>query len=118
MTAKEATEHGRARARARADSLTKLDLEKDAASVLETTTPPTRPFSADKETSKIIGETKMAAKAKADSGVASAGLITTVQPAAKAGATFLVIMAFGKFQGVIAATTPTACLLTKLTALS
>ena len=41
----------------------------------------------------------------------SAGLITTVQPAANAGATLRVIMALGKFQGVIAATTPTGCLM-------
>ncbi len=34
-----------------------------------------------------------------------AGLTTTVQPAANAGATLWVIMALGKFHGVIAATT-------------
>ncbi|CAB9509650.1 Inactive ubiquitin carboxyl-terminal hydrolase 17-like protein [Seminavis robusta] len=66
MTAKEATEHGRARARARADSLTKLDMEKDAASVLETTAPPTCQVSTDKKTSKIVGETKTAVMAKND----------------------------------------------------
>ena len=48
--------------------------------------------------------------AKADSGVSAAGFITTVQPAAKAGATFLAIMACGKFQGVIIPTTPTGSL--------
>lgn len=37
------------------------------------------------------------ARASADSGVSSAGLITTVQPAARAAPTFLVIMALGKF---------------------
>src|SRR5690625_3836122 len=41
------------------------------------------------------------------SGVSSAGLTTNVQPAARAGAAFLVIIAAGKFQGVIAATGPT-----------
>lgn len=35
--------------------------------------------------------------AKADKGVSSAGLITHVQPAAKAAPTLRVIMAFGKF---------------------
>src|SRR5699024_12420967 len=40
-------------------------------------------------------------------GVAEAGFSTTVHPAANAGATFLVIIAIGKFQGVIAPTTPT-----------
>ena len=49
--------------------------------------------------------------AKADSGVDVAGLITMVQPAASAGAAFRAIMALGKFHGVIAATTPTGCLM-------
>ena len=44
------------------------------------------------------------------SGVNSDGMSTTVQPTASAGATFLVIMAAGKFQGVMTATTPTGCL--------
>src|SRR5262245_832935 len=52
------------------------------------------------------------ASASADRGVCSAGLITTVQPAASAGATLRVIMAFGKFQGVIAAQTPIGSLKT------
>ena len=50
--------------------------------------------------------------AKAVRGVSSAGLMTTVQPAAKAGATLRVIMANGKFQGVMAAHTPMGCLMT------
>ncbi len=37
------------------------------------------------------------ARASADSGVSSAGLTTTVQPAARAAPTFLVIIALGKF---------------------
>ena len=41
------------------------------------------------------------------SGVSSAGLPTTVQPAASAGAILRAIIASGKFHGVIAATTPT-----------
>ena len=41
------------------------------------------------------------------SGVSSAGLHTTVQPAASAGAILRAIMAAGKFHGVMAATTPT-----------
>ncbi len=52
------------------------------------------------------------ASASAESGVCSAGLITTVQPAARAGATLRVIMAMGKFQGVMAAQTPIGCLST------
>src|SRR5690606_16353222 len=49
-------------------------------------------------------------KARADNGVAPAGLATTVHPAAKAGAILRASMALGKFHGVIAATTPTGCL--------
>src|SRR6267142_1243603 len=45
--------------------------------------------------------------ASADNGVSCAGLITIGQPAARAGPTLRVIMALGKFHGVIAATTPT-----------
>ncbi|EXI65992.1 MAG: hypothetical protein AW08_02731 [Candidatus Accumulibacter adjunctus] len=47
------------------------------------------------------------ASASAVSGVCSAGLTTTVQPAASAGASLRVIIASGKFHGVIAAQTPT-----------
>mmetsp|Transcript_7453 Transcript_7453/g.19257 ORF Transcript_7453/g.19257 Transcript_7453/m.19257 type:complete len:216 (+) Transcript_7453:566-1213(+) len=47
--------------------------------------------------------------ASAVRGVSSAGLSTTVQPAARAGATLRVIMDIGKFHGVMAATTPTGC---------
>ena len=53
------------------------------------------------------------AQARAESGVASAGLMTTGQPAASAGATLRVIMAMGKFHGVMAAHTPTGCLSTR-----
>jgi len=53
------------------------------------------------------------ATASADSGVCSAGLMITGQPAASAGATLRVIMAIGKFQGVMAAHTPMGCLTTR-----
>jgi hypothetical protein len=56
------------------------------------------------------------ASAKAVSGVSEAGLHTTVQPTASAGATLRVIMAAGKFQGVMAATTPIGCLMTTMRA--
>jgi len=49
----------------------------------------------------------MRAIASAVSGVADAGLRTTVQPAASAGAIFATAWWSGKFHGVIAATTPT-----------
>ena len=52
------------------------------------------------------------ASARAERGVCSAGLITIAQPAAIAGATLRVIMALGKFQGVIATHTPMGCLRT------
>ena len=48
-----------------------------------------------------------AAIASADRGVSLAGLQTTVQPAASAGAILRASMALGKFQGVMQATTPT-----------
>ncbi|MNC31555.1 hypothetical protein D3C75_798800 [compost metagenome] len=50
------------------------------------------------------------ARAKADSGVRSEGLTMTGHPAARAGAHLRVIIALGKFHGVIAAQTPTGCL--------
>src|SRR5690625_3241803 len=50
------------------------------------------------------------ASARAERGVSSAGLITTAQPAAKAGATLRAIIELGKFQGVMAPTTPTGSL--------
>ncbi|MNY83129.1 hypothetical protein D3C86_2256730 [compost metagenome] len=42
-------------------------------------------------------------------GVCSAGLTIIVQPAASAGAALRVIIAAGKFHGVIAAQTPIGC---------
>ncbi len=52
--------------------------------------------------------------AKAESGVAVAGLHTVVQPAASAAPTLRVNMALGKFHGVMQATTPTGCLMTTM----
>ena len=48
---------------------------------------------------------------KAVNGVSSDGLSITEQPAARAAETLRVTIARGKFQGVIAATTPTGCLI-------
>src|SRR5206468_10947042 len=53
------------------------------------------------------------ATASADSGVCSAGLLTTGQPAASAGATLRLVIAIGKIHGEIAAQTPTGCLMTR-----
>ncbi len=54
------------------------------------------------------------ASANADSGVRLAGLTTMVQPAASAGPALRVIMAAGKFHGVIAAHTPIGCFSTTM----
>src|SRR6516225_11312680 len=52
--------------------------------------------------------------AKAENGVAVAGFSTIVQPAAKAGPALRVIIAAGKFHGVIAAQTPIGSLVTTM----
>src|SRR5471032_515821 len=52
------------------------------------------------------------ARASAENGVASAGLSTIVHPAASAGPTLRVIIAIGKFHGVMAAQTPIGYLVT------
>src|SRR5690606_30140321 len=54
------------------------------------------------------------ARANAVKGVCDAGRCTTVQPAAIAGAIFLVTIANGKFHAVIAATTTTPCLIVSI----
>jgi hypothetical protein len=54
------------------------------------------------------------ARASAEYGVSLAGFTTMVQPAASAGPALRVIIAAGKFQGVIAAQTPTGCLITTM----
>ena len=51
------------------------------------------------------------ARARAHNGVSSDGLTTIVQPAASAQPTLRVIIAIGKFHGVIAAQTPIGCLI-------
>ena len=69
---------------------------------------------------KPAGQTPLSARAassaiaSADSGVCPAGLTMNVQPAASAGAALRVIIAAGKFHGVIAATTPTGCRITTM----
>ena len=50
---------------------------------------------------------QISAKARAVSGVNSAGFSTTVLPAASAGATFQASIRSGKFQGMICPQTPT-----------
>ena len=62
----------------------------------------------------ILARVASSPRASAEKGVAEAGRATTVQPAAKAGPALRVIMAFGKFQGVMLATTPTGSLVTTI----
>ena len=50
--------------------------------------------------------------ASAENGVSEAGRATNAHPAASAGPALRVIIAFGKFQGVIDAATPIGCLRT------
>jgi hypothetical protein len=52
---------------------------------------------------------RMSTRASIDSGVCAAGLITLVQPAARAGPILRVPIAIGKFQGVISRQGPTGC---------
>ena len=47
-------------------------------------------------------------------GVAEAGLMTIVHPAASAGAPLRVIIAAGKFHGVMRPQTPTGCLIVRM----
>ena len=54
----------------------------------------------------IPARSASAASASAENGVCEAGLTTTVQPAASAGPTLRVIIAMGKFHGVMQPTTP------------
>ena len=53
-------------------------------------------------------------RANAEKGVSGAGLITIGHPAANAGAALRVIIAAGKFQGVMATVTPIGCLITTI----
>src|SRR3954447_18029680 len=53
-------------------------------------------------------------QARAEKGVCEAGLSTIVQPAASAAPSLRAIMEDGKFQGVIAPTTPTGSLVTRI----
>ena len=54
------------------------------------------------------------ARNRAERGVSGAGFPINVQPAAKAAAILRVSIAIGKFQGVIAATTPIGCFKTRM----
>ena len=55
-----------------------------------------------------------AASASAENGVCGADLSSMAQPAARAGPALRVIIALGKFHGVMAAVTPTASFCTRM----
>ena len=79
---------------------------------LEVISPPISreaPVSTEKTPGGMPARSASSASASAESGVSIAGLQTKAQPAARAGPALRVIIALGKFQGVIAATTP-SCL--------
>ena len=57
---------------------------------------------------------KIFASSRAERGVSSEGFMTCVQPAAIAGPSLRVIMAAGKFHGVMAAVTPTGLFTTRM----
>ena len=56
---------------------------------------------------------RISMRASIDSGVWWAGLMTLVQPAARAGATLRVPIAIGKFHGVMSSEGPTGCRITR-----
>ena len=62
----------------------------------------------------IPARSASSASASAEKGVWLAGLSTMVQPAANAGPALRVIIAAGKFHGVMAAVTPIGCLMTMM----
>ncbi|MNT76738.1 hypothetical protein D3C72_2157790 [compost metagenome] len=62
----------------------------------------------------IPARSARAARARAENGVCGAGLSTMAQPAARAGPALRVIMALGKFHGVMAAVTPTGSFCTRM----
>ena len=80
-----------------------LDTELELDVVSTFTTPDGRPASSNRRAVYMVVN-----------GVILAGLTTTVQPAANAGAIFLVAMANGKFHGVIRKHGPTGCLDTSM----
>jgi hypothetical protein len=79
-----------------------LPISDDLSAVMTLSTPGGRP-----------ARCPSSAIARADSGVCPAGFTITGQPAASAGPTLRVIIAIGKFHGVMAAHTPMACLMTR-----
>src|SRR5699024_7424265 len=70
------------------------------------------PVSTDKTPSGTPARWASSINANALKGVADAGLITMLQPAANAAPALRVIIAAGKFHGVMAAQTPMGCLIT------
>ncbi|MCY1241314.1 hypothetical protein D9M72_542080 [compost metagenome] len=72
------------------------------------------PVTTDSTPAGMPARSASATSASAVSGVCDAGLSTMVQPTASAGPALRVIIAAGKFHGVIAAHTPTGSLVTTM----
>src|SRR3712207_1216119 len=83
-------------------------------SIAETTLPDDRDGSTLTTPAGTPASARIAAMARAVSGVSPAGLSTTVQPAASAGPILRVAIAAGKFHGVISTHTPTGCRTTRI----
>ena len=72
------------------------------------------PVTTEKTPAGMPASSASTAIASAESGVCDAGFSTIVHPAASAGADLRVIIAAGKFHGVIPTVTPTGCLRTTM----
>jgi hypothetical protein len=92
----------------------KLSLRTPGLAVSSRPTSPDGPVTTFKTPFGMPARSASTANASAERGVDEAGRITTGQPAASAGAHFRVIIAAGKFHGVIDATTPMGCLMTTM----
>ena len=83
-------------------------------SMAETTAPDRREGTTLTTPAGTPASSRIAAIARAVSGVSLAGLSTTVQPAASAGPILRVAIAAGKFQGVTSTQMPTGCCTTRI----
>ena len=72
------------------------------------------PVTTEKMPAGMPASSASTASARAEKGVCVAGFNTMGQPAARAGPAFLVIMAEGKFHGVMAAQTPIGSRITRM----
>ena len=92
----------------------KVSLRTIGLAVISSPMAPEAPVTTLKTPAGMPARSPSSARARAEKGVAVAGLTTMVQPAARAGPALRVIMAAGKFQGVMAAQTPIGSLMTTI----